>query len=217
MNPIKKLWGMINQNQFLKIILFSFTMAIFIVLTFSVYHPTVSQSSQLYVTVGYSSSMKNSSIITTNESRLKVGLNWAVFNLRQNQYWGTARVNTNYCNDCRNHEGSKLILSRHYPAAGEELLLLRPVPENPASVNIKKVSFSQLPTAVRREVNKRFSHYQGKYTQEECYIIDIGFDSSPDIVKAKLIVGEIASGYDSLLVRSNSTWTVRYQYGWSWE
>jgi hypothetical protein len=98
---------------------------------------------------------------------------------------------------------------------GEELLLLRPIPINPAKVNIKKMPFSQLPISAKKEISKQFSPYRGKYTSEECYIIDINSDASPDIVKATLTV--ITNGYNSVLVRYNSTWTVRYNNAWTWE
>jgi hypothetical protein len=116
----KKLRTIIDKAQFLKIFILVFTITTFIVLTCVISYPAVSQSSQIYATVGYFNSSKSSSIIRTNEQKLKVGLDWAVFNFRKNQYLGTARVNTNYCNDCTNSKGSELILSKRYPEGGEE-------------------------------------------------------------------------------------------------
>ncbi len=208
---------MIKKIKLFQKAILLFTLASLGVLTFNSSYLAVSQTSQLYVTVGHSSSRESASKIISYDLGLKVGLNWAVFNLRHNKYWGTARVNKNYCDDCTNRKGSELIPNRRYPTRGEELLLLRPIPKNPARVNIKKVSFSQLPTAVRKEVNKKLSPYQGKYTGEECYAIDINSDGSLDIVKATVIVGQVASGYDSLFVRFSSTWILKYQRGWVWE
>lgn len=185
--------------------------------------PTVSQPSIFYVTIGHSGYIDHR--IRSPEPGLKIGLNWAVFSLKRNRYLGTARVTENSCrvrNDCRkNQEGSELIARNPYPSIDEPLLLVRPIPKNPSIVNIKQISFSRLPTPVQQEVNKkspRINFYRPRQLpMEEYYIIDLDSNGSPDLVKAEVINGSVATGYDSVFVRSGSTWTAKYERIWTWE
>ncbi|BAY65533.1 hypothetical protein NIES22_56390 [Calothrix brevissima NIES-22] len=204
-----------------KIYLLGLNLTFLVVLIINSSVTPLSATQQVYVTLAHWNYQE--SAIIANENKLKIGLIWSVFSLDKKQYLGKAKVAVNNYIPPYNTDDkySKLVPDRSYPEDVSQLILLRPSPQQPTKVNISKVYFSKLPIVVQTTILKKFSsdaRIREQYKQSAtCYLLDMDSDGSPEIVKVEGTSGSIATGYESVFVRSGRSWNVKYERHWTWE
>ena len=149
---------------------------------------------------------------------LGVGRTWEMYDLNTKEYIGSASVtasrmvkrwNCSYSAAKGDLVPESTLVSKQRRASSS-VLLIRAVPDVSTSVQLRAVSFSQLPQSFQRYLLQSVSDYQRKYVKSsEFTTVDLDKDNSPDVIYTK---GNFpAASSRTIHVRFNSTWVEKYQ------